>query len=158
MSQQGPPMGGDPGRPPTEEELRAAYEEQIKQLRVEDVIVQTLVSLVNLGGRRAGFVPGAEDERDLEQVRLAIEGTRALLPLVEQELGPEAATVRQALSQLQMMYATASGGEAPAGGPEGEAQAPPPAEPPPPAAEEERPQPGEAGPAQRSGRLWIPGQ
>ena len=75
--------------------------------------MQTLVSLVNLGGRRAGFVPGAEDERDLDQVRLAIEGVRALLPLVEEELGPEAATVRQALSQLQMMYARASGAEAP---------------------------------------------
>src|SRR4051795_1757485 len=108
MSEQTPPTG-DPGGEYTEEEIRAAYEEQIKQLRVEDVIVQTLVSLVNLGGRRAGFVPGAEDERDLEQVRLAIEGTRALLPLVEEELGPEAATVRQALSQLQMMYAKASG-------------------------------------------------
>jgi hypothetical protein len=151
-------MGGDPGRPPTEEELRAAYEEQIKQLRVEDVIVQTLVSLVNLGGRRAGFVPGAEDERDLEQVRLAIEGVRALLPLVEEELGPEAATVRQALSQLQMMYARASGAEGPGGAAEGEPQPPPPAEQPPPAAEPDPAQPGEPGPAQRSGRLWIPGQ
>jgi len=151
-------MGGDPGRPPTEEELRAAYEEQIKQLRIEDVIVQTLVSLVNLGGRRAGFVPGAEDERDLGQVRLAIEGVRALLPLVEQELGPEAGTVRQALSQLQMMYAQASGAEAPGGAAEGGAEPPPAAEQPPPAAEPEAPQPGEPGPAQRSGRLWIPGQ
>jgi hypothetical protein len=151
-------MGGDPGRPPTEEELRAAYEEQIKQLRIEDVIVQTLVSLVNLGGRRAGFVPGAEDERDLDQVRLAIEGVRALLPLVEEELGPEAGTVRQALSQLQMMYARASGTEAPGGAAEGEAQPPPSAEQPPPAAEPEAPAPGEQGPAQRSGRLWIPGQ
>jgi hypothetical protein len=151
-------MGGDPGRPPTEEELRAAYEEQIKQLRIEDVIVQTLVSLVNLGGRRAGFVPGAEDERDLDQVRLAIEGVRALLPLVEEELGPEAGTVRQALSQLQMMYARASGTEAPGGAAEGEAQPPPSAEQPPPPAEPEAPAPGEQGPAQRSGRLWIPGQ
>src|SRR4051812_12641159 len=157
MSEQIPPTG-DPGRPPTEEELRAAYEEQIKQLRIEDVIVQTLVSLVNLGGRRAGFVPGAEDERDLDQVRLAIEGVRALLPLVEAELGPEAGTVRQALSQLQMMYARASGGEAPGGAAEGEAPPPPPAEQPPPAAEPEPPQAGEPGPAQRSGRLWIPGQ
>ncbi len=157
MSEQGPPIGGDPGRPPTEEELRAAYEEQIKQLRIEDVIVQTLVSLVNLGGRRAGFVPGAEDERDLDQVRLAIEGVRALLPLVEEELGPEAATVRQALSQLQMMYARASGAEAP-GATEGEAPPPSAAEQPPPAAEPDPGQPGEAGPAQRSGRLWIPGQ
>jgi hypothetical protein len=153
MSEQIPPTG-DPGRMPTEEELRAAYEEQIKQLRVEDVIVQTLVSLVNLGGRRAGFVPGAEDERDLEQVRLSIEGVRALLPLVEEALGSEANTIRQAISQLQMMYARASGAEGP--GLEGEGPPePPPAAPEPPA---DPGKPGDPGPAQRSGRLWIPGE
>jgi hypothetical protein len=157
MSEQVPPTG-DPGREPTEEELQAAYEAQIKQLRIQDIVVQTIVSLVNLGGRRAGFVPGAEDERDLQQVQIAIEGVRALLPLVEDELGPEVNTIRQAISQLQMMYARASGGPAPEGAPEGEA--PPqerPEQPPEPPAQE-APKPGEPGPAQRSGRLWIPGQ
>jgi hypothetical protein len=161
MTEQTPPAG-EPGREPTEEELRAAYEAEIKRLRVDDIIVQTLVSLVNLGGRRAGFVPGAEDERDLEQVRLAIEGVRALLPLVEEELGPEVNTIRQAISQLQMMYAKASGDAAPgasAEGAEGAAPPPPPAaEQPPAPGEEESSKPGEPGPAQRSGRLWIPGQ
>jgi hypothetical protein len=157
MTEQTPPAG-EPGREPTEEELRAAYEAEIKRLRVEDIVVQTIVSLVNLGGRRAGFVPGAEDERDLDQVRIAIEGTRALLPLVEQELGPEASTIRQALSQLQMMYAKASGQGEPDASAEGAAPAPPAAEPPPAPAEEEGAKPGEPGPAQRSGRLWIPGQ
>src|SRR4051812_24696200 len=157
MSEQTPPTG-DPGGEYTEEEIRAAYEAEIKRLRVEDVIVQTLVSLVNLGGRRAGFVPGAEDERDLEQVRLAIEGVRALLPLVEEQLGAEAGTVRQALSQLQMMYAQASGQGAP--GPPAEGETPPPpgaAEPPKPDGPG-APKADEPGPAQRSGRLWIPGQ
>jgi hypothetical protein len=166
MSEQGPPFGGDPGREPTEEEMRAAYEAEIKRIRVEDVIVQTLVSLINLGGRRAGFGPGAEDERVRGQVGLAIEGARALLPLVEAELGPEANAIRQAISQLQMMYARASGGPAPEAAPEGQAPPPQSAEQPPgpapeppsgPAAEDE-PKPGEPGPAQRSGRLWIPGQ
>ena len=154
MSEQTPPTG-DPGGEYTEEEIRAAYEAEIKRLRVEDVIVQTLVSLVNLGGRRAGFVPGAEDERDLEQVRLAVEGVRALLPLVEDQLGPEAGTVRQALSQLQMMYAKASGQGDPGAGAAGETPPPPGAAEPP---EPEAPKPDEPGPAQRSGRLWIPGQ
>jgi hypothetical protein len=157
MSEQTPPAG-DPGREPTEEELRAAYEAEIKRLRVEDIVVQTIVSLVNLGGRRAGFVPGAEDERDLEQVRIAIEAVRGLLPLVEQELGPEANTIRQALSQLQMMYARASGEGAPGAGAEGAAPPPPTSEPPPAPPDEQAGKPGEPGPAQRSGRLWIPGQ
>ncbi len=125
----------DQQRPPTEEELRAAYEEQIKQLRVEDVLVQTVVSLVNLGGRKAGLAPGTEDERDLAQLQKAIDGTRALLPLVEQELGPDAAQVRNALSQLQLAY-TQGGGQASA--------AAPPSEPEPP-----KPPPS---------RLWVPGQ
>jgi hypothetical protein len=135
------------GRPPTEEELRAAYEAELKRIHVDDVLVQTVVSLLNLGGRRAGLGPGgptAEDERDLEQVRSAIEGVRALLPLVEHKLGGDAAQLRQALSQLQLTYARLSGTPAPA---EPERAAAPEAD--------QGPQPG---PAQSSGKLWIPGQ
>lgn len=131
---------------PSEEELQAAYEAQLKQLRIEDVVVQTLVSLVNLGGRKAGLAPGTEDERDPQQLRMAIEGARALLPLVEQELGPDAVQVRNALSQLQMAYAqSAPAGEGAPGGP---------------AAGPAQPQPPQPGPAQppAAGRLWVPGQ
>jgi hypothetical protein len=130
----------------SEEELRAAYEaqleEQLRTLRVEDVVVQTIVTLVNLGGRRAGLAPGTEDEQDPEQLRLAIEGARALLGLIEDQLGPDGAAIREALSQLQMAYAQLAGG-APGGGSEpgsGPAGG------------------GPAGPGQSSGRLWVPGQ
>jgi hypothetical protein len=131
---------------PNEEELRAAYEAELKRLRVEDVLVQTVVSLLNLGGRKAGLAPGTEDERDPEQLRLAIEGARALLPLVEPGLGEEAAQVRDILSQLQLTYAQLRGG---------------PAEPASPASGGQPPAPGQGegtGPAQSSGRLWVPGQ
>jgi hypothetical protein len=140
-------QGTGPGRPPTQEELQAAYEAELKRIHVDDVLVQTVVSLLNLGGRRAGLGmggPAAEEERDLEQVRSAIEGVRALLPLVEPKLGPDAAQLRQALSQLQLAYARLSGAPAPA--PEQGPAAP-------------REQQGPAsGPAQSSGKLWIPGQ
>ncbi len=96
-------------RPPTEEEMRAAYEAQVKALRVDDVLIETVVSLVNLGGRKAGLAPGTEDERDPEQLRLAIDGASALLPLVESRLGPDAARVKEVLSQLQMAYAQLAG-------------------------------------------------
>ena len=154
MTEQGPGAGGPgEGRQPTEEELRAAYESELKRIRVEDVLLQTLVSLLNLGGRRAGLAPGTEDERDLGQVRLAIEGARALLPLVEGTVGEDAATLRDALSQLQMAYAQLAGGGARgAERPEGAGE-PGPAEPPQPGQGSEEP-----GPAQRSGRLWVPGQ
>jgi hypothetical protein len=135
----------------SEEEMRAAYEqqleEQLRSLRVEDVIVQTIVTLVNLGGRRAGLAPGTEDERDPQQLRLAIEGARALLGLIESELGPDGAAIRDALSQLQLAYAQLSGG-APEGGDGGPGGTPGGGQAPPQG-------PGSGQPASR---LWVPGQ
>jgi hypothetical protein len=145
------------GRQPTEEELRAAYEAELKRIRVEDVIVQTVVSLINLGGRKAGLAPGSEDERDLEQVRQAIEGVRALLPQVEAVLGPDAARIRDALSQLQLAYARL-GGSAGAGAGAAPESGEKPAGEPPPAAPGQPDQPPGPGPAQSSGRLWVPGR
>jgi hypothetical protein len=127
--------------PPTDEELAAAYEAQLKQIRVEDVLIQTLVSLLNLGGRKAGLSPGTEGERDPDQVRQAIEGVRALLPVVEPLLGPDAGQIREALSQLQLAYTKIAAGAQPAAGDEGP-----------------EPKPEDPGPAQSSGRLWVPGQ
>ena len=139
----------------SEEELRAAYEaqleEQLKSLRVEDVVVQTIVTLVNLGGRRAGLAPGTESERDPEQLRLAIEGARALLGLIEAELGPDGAAIRDALSQLQMAYAQLAGGPGGRACARGRLRGTPGSAP-------RRPIRSGAGPAQSSGRLWIPGQ
>ena len=89
---------------PSEEELRAALEEQMRRITVPDVLIQTVVTLINLGGRRLGLAgpPEQAGEKDVEQARLAIEGARALLPLLpqDQDLGP----VRDALSRLQMAY------------------------------------------------------
>ncbi len=132
----------------TEEELRA-IEAEMEKLSVDDVLMQTLVTLLNLGARKAGLgaPPGAgEPKRDLEQTRAAIDGARALLPLLEprhaQELGP----VKEALSRLQMTFVQLSGGQPPPA-------AEPASEPAPESAQE-----GGPGPAQRSGRLWVPGQ
>jgi hypothetical protein len=80
-------------REPTEEEMREA----LKQLRVQDVVLQTVVTLVNLSGRRLTV----EDEKDVEQAKEGIEAVRALLPLCPEE---EAKPIREALSQLQMVY------------------------------------------------------
>jgi hypothetical protein len=134
-------------RQPSEEEIRA-LEAEMEKLTVDDVMLQTLVTLLNLGARKAGLVEGTQP--DLPQVKLAVDGARALLPLVEPKHGAELGPVRDALSRLQMLYVQQSGGQEPP---------PPPAAPegtePPPA---EQPKAGEPGPAQKSGRLWIPGQ
>jgi len=153
---------------PSEEELRAAYEAEIKKVRVEHLLIEHVVTLVNLGMRRTGLAPGTESERDPGQVRLAIEAIRAVLPMVEQAAPAQARQIRDALSQLQLAFVRIGGapsseraadspaatGTPAAGSPPG---APPPqgapaAQAPPP------PKPGEPGPAQRSGRLWVPRQ
>ena len=147
-------------REPTEEELRAAYEQQLKQIRVEDVIVQTVLSLINLGSLRAGLVPGNESEADPQQLRQAIEAVRALLPQVEPVLGPDARQIRDAISRLQMEYARLAGAGAGAGGDDGPAGpegAEQPAEPAPQGAQQPS-NPEDPGPAQSSGRLWVPGR
>jgi hypothetical protein len=126
----------------SEEELRAAYEAELARVRVEDVLVQTVVSLLNLAARKAGLT-GADEEPEWDQVAQAIDGTRALLPFVEPTLGAETAQVRDALTQLQLAY-TQSG----AAGAAGAAAQP----------REPAPEAGGSGPAKSSGRLWVPGQ
>jgi hypothetical protein len=108
---------------PTEEELRAALEEQLKRITVQDVLLQTVVTLINLSGRKLGLA-GAEEEKDLDQARLAIDSARALLPFLPEE---QAAAVKDALSQVQMAFArqTQTGGEPPPTGPEEPPKQPP---------------------------------
>jgi hypothetical protein len=143
-------MSDEQAREPSEEELRAAWEEQLRTLTPADLIVQCAVSLINLGGRRLGLDPGAAGERDLEQARDAIDGVRALLPLLERrEEAQTLAPLREALSALQIEFSKLAGrgappsGAAPAGGGT--------------PAPDSEPDPSGAGPAQRSGRLWVPG-
>jgi hypothetical protein len=146
---------------PSEEELRAAYEAQMGRIRVEHVLFDQVSMLVDLGMRRTGLAPGTEQERDLGQVRLAIEGVKAMIPLIEQFAGDQIPAIKQAVSQMQLAYVRA-GGTAPAertAAPSGTAPGaatPPPAGPSGTEAEPEPIKPGEPGPAQRSGRLWVP--
>jgi hypothetical protein len=164
----------DPGQL-SEEQLRAAYEQEIKRVRVEHVLLENVVTMVNLGMRRTGLMPGTEDERDLGQVQLAIESVGALMPQIEQIAPQQVAPLRDALSQLQMAFVQARGGApasteqapagagpaqaSPAGAPAGAAEQAPAEAPTSPQSEADDAQnPDGPGPAQRSGRLWVPGQ
>jgi hypothetical protein len=194
----GPGAGPGPagaGAQPSEEELRAAYEAELARITSTDMILQAAVSLLNVGsyrlmpapaaaqaGAQAGAPPGSG--RDLEQVRDAIDGVRALLEILERRVPSEVRPLRDALSQLQMAYAREvqaggaepvpeSGGEAgqgggqgpPAGGgpgssggapggPGGTSSGKDPGQEPAPG---DQGQPG-PGPAESSGRLWVPGR
>ena len=173
---------------PSEEELRAAYEAELSRITSADLMLQAAVSLLNVGSYRlapragAGAAPvaGGGDgspadnagptSSDLEQARDAIDGARALLEILERSAPSEIAPLRNALSQLQIAYARAvqaaggapgHGGASPAGG-----GTPPPGgsggggEGGAPAGDDQagggRP-PG-PGPAESSGRLWVPGR
>jgi hypothetical protein len=150
---------------PTEEEMRAALEEELKRVRVEQVVTEATVSILNVAVLRAGLVPGSEGEADPVQVRMGIEAVRALLPLVEQAVGSEQAKpIRDALSQLQLAYVRSQGeggaGGQGSGGHGGGERSDSVEEPVTSGEPEDVPQGGKpgAGPAQQSGRLWIPGQ
>jgi hypothetical protein len=132
----------------SEEEL-AALEAEMDRITVDDVLLQTVVSLVNLGARKAGLGGPEGPPADLEQTRQAIEGARALMPVLEARHADKLTQIREALSRLQMAYVQQSGaaGQAP-----GDQSAPGGAEP------GKQSDAGGTGPAQSSGRLWVPGQ
>jgi hypothetical protein len=98
-------VGPDPqqGQSAEQEELQRRLEEQLRKVRVQDLLLESVASILNLSARRIS----KEDERDLEQARLGIDSVRAVLELLEP--GPRE-QVREALSQLQMLYAREAGG------------------------------------------------
>ena len=78
---------------PTEEQLLEA----LKQIKTEDVVVQTVATLVNLAGQKLS-VEGAKDP---EEAKNAIDAARHMLPLVPDEAKPP---IQNALDQIQMLY------------------------------------------------------
>jgi hypothetical protein len=151
-----------PGQP-GEEELRAAYEQELSRITSADLALQAAVSLLNIGGRRLGLSAAsgesAEGERDLEQVRDAIDGVRGLLVVLERRRPNELRPLRDALSQLQLAYAREARASAPGAQPgssgepagqtgTGEGKDAP----------QETERPRAPGPAESSGRLWVPGR
>ena len=112
---QAPPEGAD------EEELRRRIEEQLRKVRIQDLLLESVVSIANLTARRIT----KEDERDLEQARVGIDAMTAVVDLLEPEPGKQ---VRNAISELQVLYAkhAQGGGEAPPGEGEGPRPEPPP--------------------------------
>ena len=85
--------------PIPDEELSA--DELIRQLKVSDLLLGTLASLVQLGYAKLG-------EGDADEARLAIEALRALTPVLEGVASEVALRdLRQATANLQLAYADA---------------------------------------------------
>jgi hypothetical protein len=139
-----PPGEGPPGGAPSnEEELRRRLEQELRKLRVQDVLLQSVVNLINLASRRIG----KEDEQDLGQARLGIEAVRALVDLLDPDTAKQ---VRNALAELQVAYAREAEGAAPGRGPDREAREAPAREP-----EEDR-RAADRGEGRPPPGLWTP--
>ncbi len=92
-----------------EEVSEEALLEALQQLRVSDLLVQTLSTVSSLAFHRL-----SEEHRDLEQVRLAIEALRALVPVLAGSVPPELSRdFEQVTSNLQLAYAAAASGSKP---------------------------------------------
>ncbi len=90
----------------SEQELLAA----LAQMQVSDLLVQSLSTISSLAYHRL-----AAEGRDLEQVRLAIESLRALLPVLRGAVPDELVRdFERVTANLQLAYAEAvSAGDAP---------------------------------------------
>jgi hypothetical protein len=152
-----------PSGEPSEAELRAAYEAELSRITPAEVMLQSAVSLLNIGARRLGLTGGGDpaqapgaapggSERDLEQVRDAIDGVRGLLAVLERSAPQELRPLREALSQLQIAFTRETQASGNAGPPAPRAPADPSGD-----ATPEGEGSGGPGPAQSSGRLWVPG-
>ena len=123
---------------PEQEQMLRQMEEEMRRVRVQDLVAQSVVSILNLSYRRIA----KEDERDLEQARIGIDAVRGMVEVLDADSQNE---IRNALSQVQMLYAQtadeAEGGSDPGAG---TAEAPPTSQP-----------PGAGG--QAPPRLWTPG-
>jgi hypothetical protein len=81
-------------------EEQTSPEELLKQLKVSDLMLGTLASLIQLGYAKLG-------EGDEEQARLAIDVLRAVMPVLEGAAPPDVMRdLRQATANLQLAYAS----------------------------------------------------
>jgi hypothetical protein len=92
------------GAPPeSEAEFAARLEEELKRVKISDVLVQTLYTLSSLGYHKLGT-----EHRDLPQAKLAIESLRALLPVLKDAAPAEVVRdFEQVVANMQLAYASA---------------------------------------------------
>jgi hypothetical protein len=129
----------------SEEELRAQLEEEIRKVKIEDVILQSVVSILNLAARRIA----KDDERDLEQGKLGIDAAAAIVDFVPEEAKSQ---LNEAIAELRLLYVkhAEGGGDTEAGEKPDE-----PAEKP----SDEKTEPEQKEPERKSGEdsgLWTP--
>jgi hypothetical protein len=90
----------------SDEELQKRVEEELKRIKVSDVLLQSCYTISSLGYGKMAAPP---EERDLEQARLAIEALRALTPILEGAVPAEVSRdLGQVTANMQLAYAKAA--------------------------------------------------
>ena len=96
----------EPEGQPSDQELADQLREELKRIKVIDLLVQTLYTVSSLGYHKLGA-----EGRDLPQARLAIDALRALLPVVRDEAPAEVVRdFEQVVANMQLAYASAAKG------------------------------------------------
>ena len=94
---------GEQQAAPNEQEVMAQLQEELRRLKVSDVLVQTVLTVSSLG-----FHKLEGEARDLDQARLAVEALRALVPTLQGVVPEEAIRdFNQMVANLQLAYAKA---------------------------------------------------
>jgi hypothetical protein len=93
-----------------EEQLARELAEELSRMRIEDVLIQTLITISSIGYRRLGLTEETKDDRDLQQAKLAIDTMAALTPVLESVVPDELVRdFNQSVASLQLAYAQAAG-------------------------------------------------
>ena len=98
-----------------EEQVARELADELRKLKVEDVLIGALIQISSIGYRRLGLTPETKDDRDLPQARLAIETLRAVTPVLENVVPPDLIRdFNQSVANLQLAYAQATQDASPA--------------------------------------------
>jgi hypothetical protein len=95
----------------SEDQERIARElaDELRRLRIEDVLIQTLITVSSIGYRRLGLTDETRDDRDLQQAKLAIDAMAALTPVLESVVPEELIRdFNQSVANMQLAYAQAA--------------------------------------------------
>ena len=93
-----------------EEEAARRLAEELRNLKVEDVLLNVLVQISSIGYRRLGLTEETKEDRDLGQAKLAIDTMKALTPVLAQVV-PSELVLERSVAELQLAYVKAASEE-----------------------------------------------
>jgi hypothetical protein len=104
-----PTKSWSPSMSEDQEQVARELAEELRRLRVEDILIQTLITISSVGYRRLGLTEDSKEDRDLGQAKLAIETMQALTPVLEDVVPAELiADFKQSVATMQLAYAQAA--------------------------------------------------